>query len=549
MPEMPVLVHDFILLAGQQSLLPSVLALIERYPLFFQRILETVNAGALGTGVKAESFSRAIDIFGFEKISELLQILAIYSVFNQYRINGIDMPAFWQDVLRRAVSARMLGELAGLDAQQCFNAGFMQDIGFILMMLEQPEKAMLCGEFRKREPEARLSMEQNIFNQQHDVLLMQFMQSRGLLSHLQLAVASHHSIKNGSLTEKDKKLVQVLQCADWLSAVFTADDKAYVINRCHTLLTENIQVSGLESEKILHSIPAEVERIARIYDIKITDSMSYSEIVYEANIQLYDNNASFQELTLRLDQALEERDKLAAEINRELSLAREIQQSLLPECRQEEYPVHGINCPARMLSGDFYDFFELENGNIYFNLGDVSGKGVNAALLMAKTCSLFRCLGKRIDEPGKLLYEINNELCETSIHGMFVTMVAGIYCPESDEIKLVNAGNPPALLFTGTGICREFEATAPPLGIMPDTVYTEYNITLKNDSLYLYSDGVTEGYVNESDMLGLSGLFKLIAGMDENLTSSERLKLITDKLTGHAENLRDDITVLLLTSG
>ena len=549
MPEMPVLVHDFTVLSDQQDLQLPLASLIKRYPLFFQRLLKIINAGAFHLDKKVSSFQQAIRLFGFEKVSQLLQIQVVYSVFNQYKINGIDMPAFWQDTLRRAVSARLLGESVGLDAQQCFCAGFMQDTGFILLMLAQPEKAMLWAEFRKREPEARLSMEQNIFNQQHDAQLGLFMQSQDILSHLQRPLTSHHSIVNASLTEVEQKISDVLNCADWISAVFTADDKGYVINRCRSLLFEKLQIKSARAEKILHSIADEVERIAGIYDIEIGKNITFSEILYEANTQLHDINSSFQKLTLRLDQALEERDKLAAEINRELILAREIQQSLLPENREEEYPVHGINCPARMLSGDFYDFFELENGDIYFNLGDVSGKGVNAALLMAKTCSLFRCLGKRIDEPGKLLYEINSELCETSIHGMFVTMIAGLYRPENGELKLVNAGNSPALLFTDTCICREFEATAPPLGVMLDTVYTEYNIQLKNNRLYLYSDGVTEGYMDESTVLGLSGLFKLIATMDENLTATERLKQITDKMTRHASSLRDDITVLLLESG
>jgi len=297
---------------------------------------------------------------------------------------------------------------------------------------------------------------------------------------------------------------------------------------------------------MLESIPDEVELSAAALVIEIDEHIAFSQILYQANIRLNEDNVNFQELTLRLEQALDERDRLAAEINRELSLAREIQQSLLPVNQGDNYPVVGMNISAKMLSGDFYDFFELENGDIYFNLGDVSGKGVNAALLMAKTCSLFRCLGKRIKQPGQLLYEINNELCETSVHGMFVTMVAGVYTPSSGEIRLVNAGNPPALLFTESGLCREFEATAPPLGVISNTIYTEYEINLQNDSLYIYSDGVTEGYTADDSTLELSGLFKLIAGLSSNLSAIERLKKIVESITHTAKPLRDDVTLLLL---
>ena len=113
-------------------------------------------------------------------------------------------------------------------------------------------------------------------------------------------------------------------------------------------------------------------------------------------------------------------------VSRELELATEMQRSLLPAPRPAPFPICGINLPAYEMSGDFYDFFELNDGRIYFSLGDVSGKGMDAALLMSKTSSLFRCLGKTLHEPNVLLATINRELCETAIHGMFVTMTCGL---------------------------------------------------------------------------------------------------------------------------
>ncbi|HED36230.1 MAG TPA: HDOD domain-containing protein [Gammaproteobacteria bacterium] len=554
MPALPALVHAFSALEylNEDDMQPALSGLTNKYPLFFDRVLKTINidvrVDAKKAAKKKVSLYQAIGALGFKKVQQQLQVLVVYNLLNQYKIKGVEMPLFWQDSLRRAVSARRLAVYANLDAQQCFVAGFLQDAGFILMLLAQPEKALLWREFRRRDPQARLSMEQNIFNQRHDEQLMQFLQSSNILLHLQAALSSHHATTGSALSETEAKMAQVLQCADWMSAVFSADDKSHVINWCHTLVPEKLQITEEKTDEILHSITAEVECAGSVYDIEIGECVRFSQVMHEANTQLHNSNANFQEIAQRLDRAIEERDKLAAEINRELLLAREIQQSLLPDEREDSYPVHGINCPARLLSGDFYDFFELRNGDIYFNLGDVSGKGVNAALLMAKTSSLFRCMGKRISTPGKLLYDINNELCETAIHGMFVTLVAGLYSPAKAELKLVNAGNPPALLLSESGICREFEATAPPLGIIPDTDYTEYDITLNNDTLYLYSDGVTEGYIDETSMLGLSGLFRLVSTMDAQLTSAQRLKRIVDKLTHHTSVLRDDATLLILQS-
>ena len=547
LPEMPVIAQEFLRLEKLQSgQKESVAELTQQYPVFFDRVLNIVNSDHFNSSDKVDDIYQAIQLHGFEHISQLVLIQTIYRTLNQYKIIGLDLQLFWQDSLRRAVSARMMGEMIGLDPNRCYTAGFVQDIGFLLLFLQQPDKGLLWPEFHKREPEARYSMEENVFNKTHDAIFDEFFECWDILPELRDALKSHHGCDEAGFSPLEEQLCCVLNCADWMSAVYTADDKSHVLNRFRKILVDDFEMEPYRAEGLLEAIPDEVDLSALILDMPVGEHMAFSQILYQANIRLNEDNVNFQELTLRLERALDERDRLAAEINRDLNLAREIQQSLLPPFREDNYPVNGVNISAKILSGDFYDFFELENGDIYFNLGDVSGKGVNAALLMAKTCSLFRCLGKRIHDPGLLLQEVNNELCETSVHGMFVTMVAGLYSPKSGEIKLVNAGNPPALLFTEDGLCREFEATAPPLGVMRDTIYNEYEINLNNGSLYIYSDGVTEGYVEEHDMLELSGLFKLIASLDKTESAQQRLKHIVEKFTHTTQPLRDDVTLLLI---
>ncbi len=542
----PAIVGEILELQNHnENLRQSVDLLIEKYPQFFQRIIGILNSTHFNLAGRVSHIYQAITLVGLEPVRQLALIQVVYRTLNQYKILGIDRPAFWQDVLHRAVCAKKIASLTGQNELECFNAGFMQDIGLFLLFLESPAKGVLWSEFRKREPQARLSMELRVFNQQHDHRLKQLMQDWNMFPEMHRYLA-HHQCSTAELAKTDNLLCSVLHCADWLAAVYSAEDKNYVLDRCRKILMNDFNLASSEMEKILETVPDEVDICAQNFGIEINSCVDFSKIIYAANVSLNEHNSRFQEVASRLEQALKERDKLAQEIQRDLTLAREIQQSLLPESRGKNYPLHGINISAKILSGDFYDFFERENGDTYFNLGDVSGKGVNAALLMAKTCSLFRCLGKRIDDPGILLSEINNELCETSIHGMFVTMVAGLYCPSTNTLRLVNAGNPPALLFMETGICQEFEATAPPLGIMPDTTYFEYNINLGKGSLYMYSDGVTEGYINDEEMLELSGLFKLISAMQSGDLPEERLNEIINVIMKSAIALRDDVTLLLL---
>src|SRR5690606_38253973 len=178
----------------------------------------------------------------------------------------------------------------------------------------------------------------------------------------------------------------------------------------------------------------------------------------------------------------------------ELELAAEIQRDLLPQPSRRDFPVHGINIPARSVSGDFYDILRLPDGRIWFNVGDVSGKGMNAALLMAKTSSLFRCLAKSAEHPGQLLNAINSELCETNSRGMFVTMVGGLFDPATGIVHLTNAGHEPPLHFDfRTERFTPIPADGPPLGIAPGIAgpegfpVTEWN--LAGGMLYIFTDG------------------------------------------------------------
>ncbi len=97
----------------------------------------------------------------------------------------------------------------------------------------------------------------------------------------------------------------------------------------------------------------------------------------------------------------------------------------MPAAADKNFPVQAVNLPAQAVSGDFYDHFQLPDGRIYFNLADVSGKGMNAALLMAKASSLLHHLAKTETDPGHLLAMVNEAICETATHGMFVSIVSG----------------------------------------------------------------------------------------------------------------------------
>jgi len=306
------------------------------------------------------------------------------------------------------------------------------------------------------------------------------------------------------------------------------------------------QKSGFVTRSIICA-PLRVKDV-RIGAVELVNKRSEDGLFSDQDLHLLEAMSASAGLAIqnaRQAEALVEQEVLA----RELELAAEIQRSLLPTARNDDFPIHGINLPARTVSGDFYDFFELEDGRICFNLGDVSGKGMNAALLMAKTASLFRCLGKTIHQPGRLMSLINNEICETASRGMFVTMIGGIFDPRSGIVRIANAGHEPALFFDPDGQCRSYEAEAPPLGITTVLAdgdrYPESEFNIGQGSFYIFTDGVTEGYLSDGSELEVSGLTKiLLDGRDK--TPADRLADVVHAINSSKGPIRDDTTLLCL---
>ncbi len=232
-------------------------------------------------------------------------------------------------------------------------------------------------------------------------------------------------------------------------------------------------------------------------------------------------------------------------LRQEIRLAGEIQRSLLPNDPEPDFPVFGINLPVQEISGDFYSHLVLADGRIAFSLGDVSGKGIRASMLMSKTISLFQCLCKSQPQPARLLTAINNEVYATSSHGMFVSMVVGIYNPATQNVLFANAGHLPPILRKTNGEFTSFDADMPPLGILPDIEFQEEAVDLHGGSLYLYSDGVTEsGGEQELGEEGLKGLLDEFA----RYPLSQRLRAIVERLTSSGQPIHDDITLLAIES-
>ena len=230
-------------------------------------------------------------------------------------------------------------------------------------------------------------------------------------------------------------------------------------------------------------------------------------------------------------------------IQKEVEIVGEIQKSLLSKNKKENFPIAGINIPAKVVSGDFYNFSDLGNGMYGFGVADVSGKGIKSSLLMSKASSLYRCLSKTDFSASNLLIQLNNEICETISRGMFVTMLVGIYDSNKKELLLSNAGHEPPLIFSKEGSFSSFTEAGPPLGIMPNTKYTEHKISFSKSSMYIFTDGITEIKNPKGEMLGSEGFQNYIKKY-QSKPNSERLNIIVSEILNEGHVQKDDLTIV-----
>ena len=234
-------------------------------------------------------------------------------------------------------------------------------------------------------------------------------------------------------------------------------------------------------------------------------------------------------------------------IQKEVEIVGEIQKSLLSSNKKEPFPLAGINIPAKVVSGDFYNFNDLGNGKYGFSVADVSGKGIKSSLLMSKASSLYSYLSKTNFSPANLLTQLNNEICETISRGMFVTMLIGIYDRNLKELTLSSAGHEPPIILNQQNEFSNFNEAGPPLGIVPKTEYKEHTISFNNSSMYVFTDGITEIKNTQGEELGSTGFQNYITKFKEK-PNNERLQEIIDNILNSKYIQKDDLTIVVLDS-
>ena len=257
----------------------------------------------------------------------------------------------------------------------------------------------------------------------------------------------------------------------------------------------------------------------------------------------------YNKLMSKLETSETEKNKWRKRISSEIDLAVKVQENFIPKRNLENYPVQGINIPAREVSGDFFGFHP-HNESVYFIIADVAGKGIHAGMVMAKASTLFKVLAQDKVDPDEMMLHMNNDLFNTKTGGMFVTSILGVYDLITEEVSWANGGHLPALIRDQTGKFEEYESKAPPLGVILQknkSIYMTNKKKLNGKRFYVFTDGLSESLDENNKELGIAGAKEII---NRNFNSVVKVELtnISKEVVGKSRKkiLSDDLTIVTI---
>jgi serine phosphatase RsbU (regulator of sigma subunit)/ketosteroid isomerase-like protein len=343
-----------------------------------------------------------------------------------------------------------------------------------------------------------------------------------------------HTLLPGQVPGREGYIRMIVEDIDALSDVRTTIDYQAVDG--DTVITRQTSYSTHDRGELRGLLPTGRERettgivIHRISGGKIVEEWSTNSV------------GSFVE---DLVQEMRQREH----IERELQVAQTIQQASLPrEVPQlEGWRITPIYLPAREVGGDFYDFLELDDGRLGLVVGDATGHGVPAALVMASARSMLRAVAQVSNSPGDALRRVNDPLATEIPPNMFVTCFYCILDPKSGRLSYANAGHDVPYVWHG-GACEELMARGMPLGLLPGMHYEQKEIVLqKGESALLYTDGLVEAHNPQREMFGFPRLQTLVSEHAEEERSLEATLLEElYSFVGEGWEQEDDITLLTL---
>ena len=314
-------------------------------------------------------------------------------------------------------------------------------------------------------------------------------------------------------------------------------------------------VSVMIGIKLTKSITTAVKNLYRGTEFVKRGDFGH-RIVVQSGDQLGTLAASFNQMTDYIQQLVRDR-VLRERMERELEIAKEVQEQLFPEYspQMRHLEVSGICLPARVVSGDYFDYLSLDSGELGLAVGDICGKGISAALLMANLQATLRCNAMNIRKNGgsceekkvaEIMANMNRQMYEYTADNKFATLFYGVYNDRNRTLTYCNAGHNPPLYFEGDGV-RRLGTGGTVIGIFADSRYDQEVVELNTDGILVaYTDGVVESVNEYGEEFGESRIIQMVQS-NRGLDADGLKSLIVEQVLSwtSAEERGDDMTLIV----
>lgn len=342
--------------------------------------------------------------------------------------------------------------------------------------------------------------------------------------------------------DSTERVLQTLKTGDYFGemSLLFADSVRSASGRTRTPV-QLLEMRRREFSTLLRRHPALAVEILRtvVERLRVTENAVIAEL-RASNRELMQ---AYRDLQAAQAQLIEQE-----RIEYELRTARQIQERMLPKTLPviDGWSLSTCWQPARTVGGDFYDCLPTGDGRVALVIGDVTGKGVPAALVMATTCNLVRFVAEQLHTPGAMLARINDRMAADIPEKMFVTCLIAVLDPRSGHLRFANAGHNLPLVRGAKGV-RSLLARGMPLGLLPEMEYEEQETVIEpGDLLMLYSDGIVEARNPQRELFGDRRLAAHLAAWrsGDDLTGS--LCAAVAAFTGSGREQEDDITMFVV---
>lgn len=348
-----------------------------------------------------------------------------------------------------------------------------------------------------------------------------------------------------ALGTPDERLLGVREAGSFIGemGLLSSEGRRTASVRARTAL-RLLEMTRAEFETLLHREPVLTYEMVRVLSARLhqAEDLTIHEL-QEKNLQL---TKAYEELKAAQAQIIEKE-----RLERELEVAREIQQSILPRKlpRMAGFDFGARMVPSQAVGGDFFDFIPLGNDTLGIVVGDVSDKGVPAAIFMALTSSLLRAEATRAHSPAEALQRVNRLLLDVNDTSMFVTVLYGVLNGATREFAYVRAGHDLPIVFNANAeLAMPARQYGQPLGLFAEPMFDEHMVLMPaGSSLLMYTDGVTEATDQAGEMFGLQRLREVV--LAKRTTSADAVcQRLLEQIVAFSAGAPqyDDITLLCL---